>query len=142
VKTPGAYPYGEGLSVQKAIAMAGGFTEKSDKAAVKVTRRNDKTGEILLLEADAVVMPDDLIVVAQLQKFYVNGEVKRPGDYTYETGMTVHKAIAMAGGFTDKAAMKRAMVLRIINGKESTVELPLDGPVLPEDIIVVRQRFF
>jgi len=142
VKTPGAYLYGEGLSVQKAIAMAGGFTEKSDKAAVKVTRRNDKTVEILLLETDAVVMPDDLIVVAQLQKFYVNGEVKRPGDYTYESGMTVHKAIAMAGGFTDKAAMKRANVLRTINGKESTIELSLDGPVLPEDIVVVRQRFF
>jgi hypothetical protein len=48
----------------------------------------------------------------------------------------------MAGGFTDKAAMKRANVLRTINGKESTIELSLDGPVLPEDIIVVRQRFF
>ena len=32
VKTPGAYAYGEGLSVQKAITMAGGFTEKSDKS--------------------------------------------------------------------------------------------------------------
>jgi hypothetical protein len=48
----------------------------------------------------------------------------------------------MAGGFTDKAAMKRAMVLRIINGEGSTIELPLGGSVLPEDIIVVRQRFF
>ncbi len=142
VKTPGAYPYGDGLSVQKAIAMAGGFTEKSDKSGVKVTRPNDKSMEVLLLDADAVVMPDDMIVVAQLQKFYVNGEVKKPGDFTYETGMTVHKAIAMAGGFTDKAAMKRANVLRNINGKESTIELPLDGTLLPEDIIVVRQRFF
>ena len=142
VKTPGAYAYGEGLSIQKAITMAGGFTEKADKSGVKVTRPNDKGVEMLLLDADAVVMQDDVIVVAQLQKFYVNGEVKKPGDFTYEAGMTVHKAIAMAGGFTDKAAMKRAKVLRTINGKESTVELLLDEPLLPEDIVVVRQRFF
>ena len=142
VKTPGGYPYQEGLTVQKAITMAGGFTEKSDKTDIKVTRLSGKGVDAVSAEADTRVMPDDLIAVAQLQKFYVNGEVKRPGDYTYETGMTVHKAIAMAGGFTDKAAMKRAKVLRIINGKESTIDLSLDGPVLPEDIIVVRQRFF
>jgi hypothetical protein len=33
-------------------------------------------------------------------------------------------------------------VLRVINGEERTVEIALDAPVLPEDIIVVSQRFF
>ena len=142
MKTPGGLPYEEGLTVQKAIAMAGGLTEKSDKAGIKVKRLNGQVPETLVLAPDALVMPDDLIYVAQAQKFYVNGEVKKPGDYSYEKGLTVHKAITMAGGFTDKAANKSTKVLRIINGEERAIEVPLDAPVLPDDIIVVPQRFF
>jgi len=142
VKTPGGYSYQEGLTVQKAITMAGGFTEKSDKTDIKVTRLTGKGVDAVSAEADTLVMPDDLIVVAQLQKFYVNGEVKKPGEYPYEKGLTVHKAITMAGGFTDKASTKRVKVLRRNNSDERTLEIALDAPVLPQDIIVVRQRFF
>ena len=142
VKTPGGYPYEEGLTLQKAITMAGGFTEKSDKTGIKVTRLNGKGVDALPLEAGVLVMPDDLIVVAQLQKFYVNGEVKKSGDYSYEEGLTVHKAITMAGGFTDKAATKWVKVLRTIDGEEQTIEVTRDALVLPEDIIVVSRRFF
>ena len=142
VKTPGGFPYEVGLTVQKAIAMAGGLTEKSDKAGIQVKRLNGQVPEILALAPDALVMPDDLIFVAQAQKFYVNGEVKIPGSYSYEKGLTLHKAITMAGGFTDKAAKTSTKVLRIVNGEERTIEVPLDAPVMPEDIIVVPQRFF
>jgi polysaccharide export outer membrane protein len=48
----------------------------------------------------------------------------------------------MAGGFTDKAAKTSTKVLRSIDGQEHTVEVALDALVLPEDIIVVPQRFF
>ena len=142
VKTPGGYPYEEGLTIQKAITMAGGFTEMSDKTGIKITRPNGKGLNTLAPESETLVMPDDLIVVRQLQKFYVNGEVKKPGEYAYEKGLTVHKAITIAGGFTDKAVTKRAKVVRLINGQERTLEIALDAPVLPEDIIVVAQRFF
>jgi protein involved in polysaccharide export with SLBB domain len=142
VRTPGGYPYEEGLTIQKAITMAGGFTEKSDKTGIKVTRPNGKGLNTLLPESETLVMPDDLIVVTRVQKFYVNGEVKNPGEYPYEKDLTLHKAITLAGGFTNKAVTKRAKVLRLINGQERTLEIALDAPLLPEDIIVVAQRFF
>jgi polysaccharide export outer membrane protein len=122
--------------------MAGGLTERSDKAGIKVKRLNGQVSETLALSPDALVMPDDLIYVAQAQRFYVNGEVRTPGNYSYEKGLTVHKAITMAGGFTDKAAKLSTKVLRIIDGEERTIEVLLDTPILPEDIIVVPQRFF
>ncbi len=142
VRTPGGFSYEEGLTVQKAIAMAGGVTEKSDRAGIKVKRLRGQAVETLVLDPDALVMPDDLIFVGQAQKFYVNGEVRNPGDYAYEKGLTVHKAITMAGGFTDKAAKKSAQVLRIIDGKEELSEVALDSLVNPEDIVIVPQRFF
>lgn len=142
VKTPGRYLYEPGLTVQKVLSIAGGFTEKADKTGIKVTRVNGASVETMLLEADARILPDDLIVVAQARKFYVNGEVKMPGSFVYEKGLTVHKAITLAGGFTDKAAKNSTKVLRMINGKEQTIEISLDAQVLAEDIIVVPQRFF
>ena len=142
VKTPGGYPYEEGLTVQKAITLAGGFTEKSDKRVITVTRVHGSQVEILTLEPDAMVRPDDLVAVAQARKFYVNGEVRRAGDYPYERELTLHKAITMAGGFTDKAATSRAKVIRKIEGKEQEISLDLEGIILPEDIIVVPRSFF
>ena len=142
VRTPGQYFYQPGFTIQKALTMAGGFTDKADKTEVKVTRFKGNTVETMLLEADTVVMPDDLIVVVQAKKIYVNGEVKLSGAFSYEKGLTVHKAITMAGGFTDKAAKTSTKVLRSIDGQEHTVEVALDALVLPEDIIVVPQRFF
>ena len=141
VKTPGRYFYESGISMQKAITMAGGFTEKADKADLRVERRQDKAVAVTSADPNALVLPDDLIVVPQARRFYVNGEVKKPGDYWYERGLTLHMAITMAGGFTDKAS-KTPKVLRKVNGQERTVELALDAPVLPDDIIVVAQRFF
>jgi protein involved in polysaccharide export with SLBB domain len=141
VKTPGRYFYEPGISMQKAITMAGGFTEKADKTDLKLERHNGKTVATVQADPNAQVLPDDLIVIPQARRFYVNGEVKKPGDYWYERGLTLHMAITMAGGCTEKAS-KTPKVLRNINGKERTIEMALDAPVLPDDIIVVSQRFF
>jgi hypothetical protein len=68
--------------------------------------------------------------------------MRRAGDYPYERELTLHKAITMAGGFTDKAATSRAKVIRKIEGKEQEISLDLEGIILPEDIIVVPRSFF
>jgi protein involved in polysaccharide export with SLBB domain len=142
VKAPGGYLYESSLTVQKALSMGGGYTEKADKAEITVNRLQDGAVRVLSLDAQALLLPDDEIVVPQLRKIFVEGEVKHPGYFQYEKGMTVHMAIAMAGGFTDKAAKKSTEVLRIINGQERTIDVSLDTLILPSDIVLVPQRFF
>ena len=143
VKKPGAFEYKEGMTIQNALALAEGFTEKADRSEVKVTRQNGASTQTVPVSLDVFVLPNDLISVPQAPKFYVNGEVRRPGDYyMHEKGLTIHKAITMAGGFTEKAAENRTKVLRIINGREETIPVKLDDPLHPNDIIVVPQRFF
>jgi polysaccharide export outer membrane protein len=142
VKTPGGYPYEDGLTVHKAISLAGGFTEKAEKTTIKITRVREGVAQAMEAELDATVLPDDFVVVAQTKKVYVNGEVKRAGDYPYERGLTVHKAITMAGGLTDKAAAGSIKVLRMINGKEQQIAVQLESGVQPEDIVVVPRSFF
>jgi polysaccharide biosynthesis/export protein len=142
VKTPGRYLYEKGLTVHKAISMAGGLTEKAEKRDIKVRRVLGDHIDVTATELDGAVSPDDFIVVERVQRIYIDGEVKKPGDYSYEKGITVHKAITMAGGFTDKASESRTKVLRMVNGEEQSLAVKLDDPVLPEDIVVVPKRFF
>jgi protein involved in polysaccharide export with SLBB domain len=142
VKAPGGYPYQEGLTIQKALSLAGGFSDKAGTGEIKVTRVIGGRPETIAVNLNTVVFPEDFIIVERLQKVYVNGEVKKPGDYPYEKNITLHKVITMAGGFTDKASESRTKVLRVIEGHEQSIRLKLEDVVLPEDIIVVPRSFF
>jgi polysaccharide biosynthesis/export protein len=142
VRVPGRYLYEKGMTIHKAISIAGGWTEKAERGAIKVTRVIGELAQVMEMNLDAPVLPDDFVVVAQMHKVYVNGEVKKAGDYPYERGLTIHKVITMAGGFTDKAAAGRTKVLRIVNGEEQSIRVNLDAVVLPEDIVVVPRSFF
>lgn len=80
--------------------------------------------------------------------YYVRGEVKGGGRIIYSTEMTVSKAIAAAGDFTDFANHKNVLLIRA-NGKQIKVNCDkiLDGeapdpPVYPGDQIVVKRRLF
>ena len=142
VKTPGRYLYEKGLTVQKAISMSGDLTEKADKREIKMIRVANGVAVTSAVGLNVPVLPDDFIVVERLQKVYVDGEIKKPGDYSYEKGITVHKVITLAGGFTDKAAESQTRVLRVIDGQQQSIRMKLEDSVLPEDIIVVPRRFF
>jgi polysaccharide export outer membrane protein len=52
-------------------------------------------------------------------RFYITGEVLRPGFYVIRTRLDLMQAIAQAGGFSPFAAKRRIQVRRKINGEES-----------------------
>lgn len=143
VKVPGPLFFdGQPVTVQKAITMAGGMTERADRWDVLISRSVDGIVQQIPAEVTALVEPDDFIIVGKLQRVFVDGEVRKPGDYEFEKNLTVHKAIAMAGGFTDKAAESRVKILRQLHGKQYAIKAPLDEPLLPDDIIMVPQSLF
>jgi polysaccharide export outer membrane protein len=53
-------------------------------------------------------------------RFYITGEVLRPGYFVIRTKLDVLQAIAIAGGFSPFAAKQRIQVRRKIDGVEST----------------------
>jgi polysaccharide export outer membrane protein len=75
------------------------------------------------------------------RNIYVNGEVKQPGGYEFQPGLTVDKAIALAGGFTDRAARKKINITRSTN-IETQIKASLSSRIQPGDIIVIEQSFF
>jgi len=86
--------------------------------------------------------PKLTISIKKYRNFYVSGEAKRPGAFPYQEGITVLKAITLAGGWTDRAIKDEAKVLRMVDGQEQILMVGMDDPVQPDDIIIVPESFF
>lgn len=67
-----------------------------------------------------VTSPQVTVIVTQInsQRFYLLGEVSRPGAYALIPGMTVLQALSNAGGLTAYANSKKVYLLRGENGKQ------------------------
>lgn len=75
-------------------------------------------------------------------KFYITGEVKNSGVYNLVEGLTVMKAITLAGGTTKLASQKKRYILRIVDGKEKKIPADPKTLVKEDDIIFVPESFF
>lgn len=97
-----------------------------------------------LVDEEYLIQPEVTVAVVQYRSFYVDGEVNRPGGYPYEPGLTLRKAVTLAGGFTERAS--RTNIKIISDGDVETSardsDIDLESPVKPGDVITVAQRFF
>ena len=94
------------------------------------------------LGAEYVRDPQVTVDVIQNRPFFIYGEVKTGGQYPYVSGMTIQTAIAIAGGFSERASTRSFRITRRINGFVDQIEAPGDYPVLPGDVVYVNERFF
>jgi protein involved in polysaccharide export with SLBB domain len=142
VKKPGSIPYEPGMSLLKAIDLAGGATLKGSPENAVIKRL--KNGRVAEMKADLYtsVQPDDTIFVPEVRSYHVVGEVKQPGSFPHERRLTLLRAIAMAGGPTKKAAPKNSIIKRLKNGKVEEIEASMDSLILPDDVIEVPLSFW
>jgi protein involved in polysaccharide export with SLBB domain len=80
--------------------------------------------------------------VLTYRPFYILGEVNRPGEYPYSSGLTVLKAVATAGGFTYRANNRRVYIKSGNGTEESAYNLTTMTPVAPGDTIRIGERHF
>lgn len=86
--------------------------------------------------------PKVTVAIASYRPFYIMGEVERPGEYPYKSGLNVLSAAAMAGGTTYRASRTNVLIQRA--GETAMREYPLKTtvPVLPGDLIRIPERYF
>lgn len=66
VNRAGQYPYVDGMSVQTAVAIAGGYTARAKRSKVKVTRRTSDGGSTSIkLGKSEIIYPGDTIIVGE-----------------------------------------------------------------------------
>jgi polysaccharide export outer membrane protein len=86
--------------------------------------------------------PNITVSIDSYRLYFIKGEVRRPGGYSFVDGLTVAKAVALAGGYTVRASQSSISLVR-----ESIPDDPLESvgsntPVHPGDIITVGESFF
>jgi len=63
VRTPGQFPYAYGMTVEAAIATAGGFSPRARKSGIQVVRTVDGTRDVIVASPSDYVRPGDVITV-------------------------------------------------------------------------------
>jgi len=86
--------------------------------------------------------PKVTVTIATLRPFYMMGEVEKPGEYPYRSGLNVLTALAIAGGPTYRASRNTVQIQR--RGETSMRNYPISAsiPILPGDVIRVPERYF
>ncbi len=179
VKSPGNYPLQAREKVLDGISKANGLAGESDYIgrslrseaqegmvirtldpgkpdARKIVINFDLQG--LLKGSDQIsniyLADQDVIYIPRADFFYIIGEVKTPGSYTFtKKEISIVEAISMAGGFTRIAARNKTRIVRIEKGVERIYNVNVDAitkagrmiqavPIKPNDLIVVPESFF
>jgi len=120
------------------LSLAGGLNEFADRHIVVERRARDgQPAERIraflpnraedALNADILVRPGDTVMVPKAGIVYVLGDVAHPGGYVMQNDskLTVLQAIALASGTSKTASERRARLVRSIDGRPASIELPL-----------------
>lgn len=94
------------------------------------------------LSGDYLVNPRVSVSVLEYRQFYISGEVRKPGGYSYQPGLTVRRAMAIAGGMTDRGSDRRIFIIRDGRSTDQAERATLDSLVMPGDSIQINQGFF
>ena len=89
-----------------------------------------------------LVDPSVNITVKEYRQFFIHGQVEKPGGYPYQPGLTLQKAVALAEGFTERAASSKFFVVREGQQDSDAEKADLQTTIFPGDIVTVEESFF
>jgi polysaccharide biosynthesis/export protein len=158
VRMPGEFKLEGNVSIMSVLAQAGSMTPDAGSYVVitrytpsvnagtagaepvaqqiRVPRRDLESGR-----AQTITLQDrDTIFVPKAETVFVLGYVRQTGPIVYDEGLTVERALALAGGATERAATGRITIERTVNGKVQKIRAKMNDLVEPNDTIRVPQR--
>ena len=131
---PDTYSFYEGMRVSHLIAQADGLKEDAYTNRATIIRlKADLTTEVVNVnlaqalagdsEADIELKKEDIVTVYSIldfteeHKITIDGEIKKPGVYTFYENLTLNDLLVQAGGLTGSAS-KRVEIARMIQSDE------------------------
>ncbi len=94
------------------------------------------------LKGRYLLNPQVTVTIDEYRNYYVNGMVEKPGGYPFSPGLTVRKAITLAGGFKERASRDKINIIRDDDPKQTQRRVEMNAPVLPGDILTIEESFF
>lgn len=153
VNKPGRFPVDGKRSLTDILAMAGGLNAEADETVTLIRNQDGKTTKKqinltdIMRSTDAAVNPDlqpgDVIYVDRAPRFYIYGEVQRPGSYRLEENMDILQALSVGGGLSPRGTDRGVRVKRRDeNGVMQIISVNQDDRVKVNDVIYVKESFF
>jgi polysaccharide export outer membrane protein len=153
VNRPGRYPIESRRSLMDLLAMAGGIGPEGGDSVSVIRKRNGaitrETIDVVQmvrsgkLAQDVEIIGGDVIFVERAPRFYIYGEVQRPGAFKLERGMTVLQALSVGGGLTPRGTERGIRIKRLgADGREQLIKARHDQVLQIDDIVYVRESLF
>ncbi len=139
---PGVVPLDRPTQLSELAARAGGLREGGSD--IVELRRDGKVTTYSLTQIargqqpDVTMQPGDAVYAIPAPQYYVYGQIGNAGAFAIAPGMTIRQALARAGGPTLSGSERKVTLYR--GGRE--LEAELAAPVLPDDVLFVRERIF
>lgn len=164
VSKPGAVPLTGSTTLLEALAEAGALTERAGgdllvlrpaapprdpgpmlpgaAGVTEIARVNVQDLQVGAVSDNSRLMSGDTIFVPRAETIDVIGQVNNPGQYNMEKGLTVLRAISMAGGVTRMGSSGRVKIVRIVDGQKTERSAKLNDVLQPGDTLIVLTRLF
>ena len=153
VNRPGRFPIEGKRSLMDMLAMAGGIAADGGDKVSLIRKRNGKTtrdeidvvqmmreGE---LNQDYQLSGGDVVFVERAPKFYIYGEVQRPGAFRLERAMTVTQALSAGGGLSVRGTERGIVIKRRgADGKLQVINARHDDLLQIDDVVQVKESWF
>lgn len=113
----------------------------------EVVAKNKTIGDLQAILTERLkdgylVDPKVYVSILEYRPFFVNGEVGKPGGYPYQPGLTIRKAISLAGGLTPRASLSKIYVIHEADPTGTPRLTTLNAVLQPGDTITIDQSFF
>lgn len=94
------------------------------------------------LRGRILVNPIVSVSIEQYRPFFINGMVRSPGAYPFQPGLTLRKAVSLAGGLLERASLRKMFVIRAGDPSQSLEPVEFASTVMPGDVITIEESFF
>jgi polysaccharide export outer membrane protein len=133
VKNPGDYELLNRGHLLEAIALAGGLTDNAGQIVYLTHQGTDKQikidlDELLVKGNTSLNLPvqmGDTVFVPEAGVYYVNGAVKKGGQFLLKKPVTVSRAVQIAGGLTIGARASHVTLIRFNENGDKQI-IPVD----------------
>ena len=153
VAKPGRYPIDGRHSLIDILALAGGVMPEGGDTVYLIRNRNGQSKKEVIdlidivrsgdMKKDLDLMTNDVVYVERAPRFYIYGEVQKPGSYRLERNMTVLQVLSVGGGLTPRGTERGMRIKRrTADGKVSEFNAKHEDLIQIDDVIYVKESLF
>ncbi len=153
VNRPGKFPLQKASRLVEVLALAGGVTANGADSLILVSNQDGKSTrkviDLLALfkdgaqELNVPISNDDILFVPREPRYYIYGEVQRPGAFRLEKNMSLVQALSVGGGLTARGTQKGIKIMRRnAEGEMQEIDARLADLLQTDDVIFVKESLF